>query len=191
MMPKRWMILTAAMLGFLAAPVPVFALPVLLAQFTWDVQADPPGCDPVVDAGCGLSFFTLANASASYTLSSGNITVDGTPHVLGDIGVGGSEQVVVPDIPSLATVTFRFFFDGALREVGASLSCADPLAVDDPTGCDLQSTGDIFVPYTATAFIEFDDENPPAPVAVPEPSTLIFSAPAVLFLLSRLRKNAR
>lgn len=118
-MPKRWMILTAALLGFVAAPIPLYAGTIDVATVNLTLSGDT--CSPAQPQDC-LATFTLfylwlegANPGPSPAPEvSASIVTDLETLTLGPV------SEFLPDafgpgagIPAAATATVQFDFGGS------------------------------------------------------------------------------
>jgi hypothetical protein len=178
-MPKRWMVLLAGVLGFLAAPVPLFAGTIDVAEVTLSL------------IGVDCSSDTPENCLADFTLE--YLWVDGTDDTLpgpdpaplevtATIGVqmaGGPEEFDLfamfldPDnfgpqeagVPLSATATVSFDFNGPISLAAKDFSPASLFDNDDD-------------PLSETLLFQYEYDDT---VTVPESATL---PSALLGLLS-------
>lgn len=173
-MPKRWMILAAAMFGFVAAPVPVWAATIDVATVNLSLLGDDCRADQTSDeqqdsciAQFTLTFIWLdglAPGPAPAPVVSGSFTVDSVLYDFLPVGDGepgnpGLVDIFSPTtgVPVTASARLSFVFGGVDYDLDEQLFSLAGLF--DVTGA--VAPGGETLTFVAAI-----------PSAVPEPSTL-------------------
>jgi hypothetical protein len=167
MMPKRWMVLTAAMLGFVAAPAPVFAATIDVAAVNLTLSGAT--CSPSTPEDC-LATFTLlylwlegANPGPTPAPEiSASIVTDLDNFTLGPVSEFVPDAFGPGAVPTTATATVQFDFNGS-QSIAQSFLLNGLFVGDMPSG-------------------DGETLNFQFTTAVPEPSTLLPAMVGVFFV---------